>query len=120
MKYYRVKFGFGVDDFIVIDESELSKALRCQVNGTIAIFKEGSVAGKNIVAIIPDINRLMGWNRTYQPNAEDYGEISEKELNEHRMLMEKTLLQITGKQPDENKNLPPSNYSKELSDKFRV
>lgn len=121
MKYYRVKFGFGVDDFIIIDESELSKALRCQINGSVAIFKEGSVAGKSIITINPDINKLMGWNRTYQATPEDYGEIPEKAMNEHRLLMENTLLQITGKTPEQNyKNLPPSQYSKELSDKFNI
>lgn len=120
MKYFKIKFGFNVDDFIVIDETELSRALVAQTTGKIGIFKEGSITGDKIISITPDVNKLMGWNRSYQPTPEDYGDVPEKLLNEHRELLENTLLQITGKQPDEHKNLPPSQFSKELSNKFKV
>lgn len=119
-KYFKVKVGYGIDDFISIDETELSKCLRAQFNGSMVICKEGSISGKSIITITPDVNKLMGWNRSYQPTPEDYGEIPERALNEHRQLLENTLLQITGKQPKENKNLPPSQFSKELSDKFKI
>src|SRR3990167_10740374 len=116
MKYFKVKFGYSNDDFIVIDETEASKALRAQINGTVAVFKEGSISGKSIITITPDVNKLMGWNRTYQPTAEDYGELSEGALNEHRIFLDNTRLEITGGKKSENKELPPSQYSKELSD----
>jgi hypothetical protein len=121
MKYFKVKTGYGVDDFIIVDETEVSKALRAQINGTVVICKEGSISGKSIITITPDVNKLMGWNRSYQPTSEDYGDVPEKLINEHRQLLENTVLQITGKQSEENvKNLHPSQFSKELSDKMRL
>lgn len=120
MKYFKVKFGYNADDFILIDEEEVSKAFRAQVNGTVAIFKEGSVSGKSIITVTPDINKIMGWNRTYQPTAEDYGEIPEKIMNEHKEFLTNTMLQITGGAPKDHKELPASDFSKSLSDKFRI
>jgi hypothetical protein len=119
-KFFKVKVGYGNDDFIIIDDTELAKCLRAQLNGSMVICKEGSISGKSIITITPDINKLMGWNRTYQPSAEDYGKISDKSLNAHRELLENTMLQITGKQPDETKNLPPNQFTKELADKFKI
>jgi hypothetical protein len=74
-KYYRVKTGYGKDDFISIDETELSKALRAQIKGSVAVFAEGSVSGNSILTITPDYQRMMGWNRNYSLTGEDYDEI---------------------------------------------
>jgi hypothetical protein len=119
-KFFRVKVGYGNDDYITIDDTELSKCLRAQFNGSMVICKEGSISGKSIITITPDVNKIMGWNRGYQPTPEDYGDAPQKLINEHRELLENTMLQITGKAPDEHKSLPPSQFSKELSDKFKI
>lgn len=120
MKYFRVKFGFNNDDFISIDENELPMAIRAHITGKIGVFKEGSVSGDKIITITPDLNKLMKWNRTYQPTAEDYGELPEKTLDEHREFLQNITLQITGGSKAETKELPPSQFSKELSNKLKI
>lgn len=120
MKYFKVKFGYGTDDFIIIDETEASKAIRAQINGTVVVFKEGSVSGKNIISITPDVNKIMGWNRTYQPTAEDYGDVPKKIINEHKLFLDNTVLQITGRTSKETKELPPSQFSNQLAEKLKA
>jgi hypothetical protein len=90
MKHYRVKFGYGKDDFISIEEGELSTALRAQITGKIGSFKEGTVAGNNIMAIVPDFQKAMGWNRDHQLGSEDYAEIGTKTINDYRLYLEET------------------------------
>ena len=116
-KYFRVKVGFGVDDFISIDQSEVRKAMIAQVNGKVAIFKEGTISGNSIISIIPDYNREMGFARDYKLCGEDYKEIGSKRVNESRLILQVTLGQILGKQTlseIENKEI------NELSDKFKI
>lgn len=105
MKYYRVKWGYGRDDFYSVDETELSKAIRAQVNGTVVAFNEGTISGNNIIAILPDLNRLKGYNRDYQLTGEDYEEIGTKAVEEHRLFLEETKLQIAGKAPERPKEI---------------
>lgn len=98
---YKVKIGFGSDDFMVIDETELSMALRAQITGKVALFKEGSISGNNIISIRPYYNHLMGWNREYQLNDEDYKEVGTKVHDEHIRLLQSTKLEIEGKKQEE-------------------
>lgn len=94
MKYYRVKFGYGKDDFISVDETELAMAVRAQITGKIGAFKEGTVAGNSIMAIIPDYQREMGWSRDYQLTGEDYDEIGPQNQREFQNLLEETKYQV--------------------------
>lgn len=106
MKEYKVKTGFGDDDFMVIDETELAMALRAQVTGKVGIFKEGSISGNNIIQIKPYYNRLMGYNRQYKLNDEDYAEVGTKRQNEHELFLEDTKLAIEGKtRPEQPKEI---------------
>jgi hypothetical protein len=97
MQYYKVQKGYGVDDYISIDETELRKAIIAQVKGQVAIFKEGTVSGNSIMSIIPDWNRTMGYNRDYKLTGEDYQHIGEKRIDENRLLLENTFAEILGK-----------------------
>lgn len=101
MKYYRIKYGYGKDEFYSVDETELPKAIRAQINGTVAIFNEGTIAGNSIMAIMPDFNRAMGYNRDYQLTGEDYAEIGQKRQEEHRLFLENAKMVIAGKTPTE-------------------
>lgn len=96
MKYFRVKYGFGKDDFYSITEDELPKALRAQVNGTVVAFHEGTVAGNNIITIQPDYQREMGWNRDYDLQGGDYAYIGNKKVEEYRMCLEQAKTQALG------------------------
>jgi hypothetical protein len=119
MKYFKVQKGYGSDDFISIDETELRKAMVAQVKGQVAIFKEGTVSGNSIVSITPDWNRTMGYHRDYKLTGEDYTYIGEKRVEESRKLLENTLNEIMGRQsaieaPEQN------DMVKELANKFKL
>ena len=94
MKYFKVKFGYGADDYITIDETELEKALRAQGMGLVAVFNGGSIAGNSIISILPDWNKVMGWNRDYQLTGEDYTAIGQKRESEYRDLLETTRMNV--------------------------
>lgn len=90
MKYFRIKIGYGADNFISIDETELAMAIRSQITGRVGLFKEGTVTGKSIISITPDYNRMCGYHRDYQLTGEDYDRIGAEKLNEYRLFLEKT------------------------------
>lgn len=84
MKYYKVYTDFK--NYIPIDETELSKALTAFMKGVGAIFNEG--ATKRIDMVVPDYNRMMGWNPGYAPSPSEQGEISSSKIcREARFLM---------------------------------
>lgn len=94
MKYFRIKYGYDKDEFISIDETELGMAVRAHISGKKGLFKEGSVSGDKIVAIVPDFQRAMGWKRDYQLTGEDYDEIGSKTQREYQNLLEETKYQV--------------------------
>ena len=96
MKYYKVQFGYGIDDFLSVDETELRKALVAQVTGKVALFNSGTVSGNAIISITPDWNRAMGWNRDYKLTGEDYTYIGKEKVNEYRLFLENTKLALEG------------------------
>lgn len=96
MKYYRVVYGYGKDDFYSVPETDVAKALRAQVNGTVFICDEGSIAGNSIQAIRPDYNRLMGYKRDYSLSGEDYDAIGAQAVKEHRKFLVDTKLTALG------------------------
>lgn len=96
MKYFRVKIGYGKDDFISIDETELETAIRAQVTGKVAVFQEGTVSGNSIQAVVPDYNRVLGLNRGYSLTSEDYALLGAETIKQHRMALQKAKTGLTG------------------------
>lgn len=119
MKYFKVKTGYDVNDFISVDETELASAIRAQVTGKVAIFNAGTVSGNNIIGIVPDFNRLMGWNRGYVMTGEDYNEIGSNTAESYTKLFENTkneVLKLSGKPVQ----VGPSDSVKLLAEKMRA
>lgn len=80
MKYFKIMIGY--DDFISIDENELQKAIYAQIIGNItATFKNGSIVGNRIAAIVPDFHRTMGWNYAHKLGPDDHDEINQKGIS---------------------------------------
>lgn len=65
--FFKVKVGFGANDFISVDQEDYPKAVRAQVTGKVAIFKNGETAsGSSIQTILPDHSRSLGYKREYE------------------------------------------------------
>lgn len=77
MKYFKVIRGFGDDDFIPIDESELDIAVYAHMTGKAAFFKNGSINGSHISAIMPDFHRAMGWRYGHKMKISDWEQLSD-------------------------------------------
>jgi hypothetical protein len=87
MKYFRVKYGYGKDEFLSIDENEYRKAVIAQGSGSVAIFASGTVSGNNILAIMPDYQRVLGLRRDWELGGEDYALLGEKTQQEYQLFM---------------------------------
>ena len=121
MKHYRVFHGYGKDDFISIDETELKKAMIAEGTGRVVIFNEGSISGNEIKKVLPDYQRDMGWNRDHTLGGEDYQEIGDAKIREYTQLQTKTRLELEGKHtqfPERPKEI--SSAVKQLADSKKV
>ena len=74
-KYYKVKTGYHIDDYISVEEDEVAMCMKAQVTGKIATTRAGSVAGNIILSITPDYNRMLGLSRDYRMSYEDYSNL---------------------------------------------
>lgn len=69
MLYFKVFSGFNDPNPISIDQSELATALKAQITGKVAIFKNGTISGNQISKILPDYNKV---EKIYNPSGPDY------------------------------------------------
>lgn len=75
-RYYKVKYGYGVMDFISIPEKELARAINAWKNNLLYDFADKMVKGAEIKTIEPHYHRYTGWNEGYEPkDSEDYRQI---------------------------------------------
>lgn len=74
--YYKIIHGFGVEDYIEIEASELQKAFYCFLEKKDAIFSGGAIRGANIHEIKPDYHRTMGWVRGYKLTGRDFEDMN--------------------------------------------
>lgn len=85
---YKVKFGYGQNDYVRIDALEVPRAIKAQVTGKIAMLDGGSIAGNAILAVVPDYNYALGLKPDYQLTGEDYRELGDKAIAEHEAVLE--------------------------------
>ena len=131
MNYFRVYVDFN--RYVQIYDYEYEKALYAFLKGQPVVFENGAVS--RIESILPDVNRMMGWNSDYKPNQDNNAEIEscrrsarpfmEKIKDRVEYLIDTKQENLIGKNVDipelsAPKNPEISTISKELSDKFKI
>lgn len=75
-RYWRVKYGFNLDERVSIPEEELEKAIYARYKGIPVKLGENYINGSNIISISPDYHKYTGWYPSYEPKeAEDFKQI---------------------------------------------
>lgn len=135
MTYYKIIRGYGAEDFIRIDETELEKANYAFLAKKDAIYSGGSVRGSEILAIQPDYHRIMGWNTGYKLGVDDFAELRAKGIEKKCLGLlssskEKVQYLISTKQenligrnvaiPELEKKNPVSKEIESLADKMKI
>lgn len=93
MLYFKVKIGYGSDDFISVSEEELPMAVRAQITNKVGLFREGTSGGNHIMSIVPDLNRALGFSRAYHMTPEDYSNLGKKR-EQHLQIMEGVIYRV--------------------------
>ena len=74
--YFKVKFGYGKKDFIVVDENEVQRAVYAMYADKPIQLAESFIRGSNILSITPNYHSYTGWNESYEPKEpEDFKQI---------------------------------------------
>lgn len=72
-KYFKVYTDFA--NYLPIDSDEYEKAIYAFMKGLPVVFKNGAVT--RIEKILPDYNKMLGWNSDYKPNPDDFSEVEQ-------------------------------------------
>ena len=131
--HFKIKTGFGSNDFISIESDELHKAYYLFLNpDQRTIFSSGhALIGKNIVSIEPDYHKMMGWNPTWKLCDDDWTELRQKGLDVKMQNLMSVAKQIAY-QAQSDKNLlglpmnkidlgnPHTEQTTKLAEKMRI
>jgi len=136
--FFKVKYGYSVSDQVSISENELDKAIYAQIQGVPIHLGTKYINGKNIIVIEPHYHKYTGWYDYYEPkDGEDWEQIKrdcpnfDGVIENHKMyvnqLMSESKIQLIGKkdwergvQKIEAPKNPISEFTKELSDKYKI
>lgn len=118
--YFKVKIGFGKDEYISINHHELSKALKAQINGGIVVFEEGSISGNNIISITPDYGRELGLNRSYTLTAQDYRQLDDNRVKSYGLLLHEATESVQNGIPKRAQDTKNLEIVENLSDSMRI
>lgn len=96
MRYFKIKTGYGDQDFISIDETELEAAVYAFLTDAKGMFKNGAVNGKNIMSITEDWHREFGWNYTYKLGPDDWEQINREATPKYRGIIQEAKDRVQG------------------------
>lgn len=88
MRYFKIKTGYGANEYVSINETELEKAYGVFLTDGKGVFSGGVVRGQDIIGIQEDWHRAMGYNPLYKLQAEDMNEIQKQVGKEYAGMLE--------------------------------
>ena len=88
--HFKIKTGFAPMEFISIGEDEVAMGQRAMVTGKVAVFRNGTIAGNHIHAIVPDWHKELNYNPEYELKGQDMQEIPSVVQDEYRTFLENT------------------------------
>ena len=95
MLYFKVKIGYEPDDVVFIDESEYGMALKAQISGKIAVFKEGTtIGGNSIISISPDYLKMTGYELDDVTNIKEFQDQKKKCIEDVREFLQKSKIEV--------------------------
>jgi len=80
---YKVVYGYSADQEIPIEEKDLEKAIYAHMTKSRARLNGIPISGENIITIVPDFHRTMGWNHSYRLQPSDHEEINRLGIGRH-------------------------------------
>ena len=93
--YYRIKTGYGKNEFISIGEDELESAIYSFMSDTKGVFSAGVVRGKDIISITPDYHKALGLvNTEWELDQDDWAEVAKLGI---KVSLTKTYEQATSR-----------------------
>lgn len=70
---YEVRLSFNEDgQNVTITKEELPMVLWAFLKDSKVVCMNGAFRGKDIISVLPNFNAMMGWNKGYQMNEEDF------------------------------------------------
>lgn len=110
--YYTVSLAYDGTKDISIPQEDLEFALFAFITGGNTVLSCGAaIRGKDIISILPDNHKMMGYNHGYKLQGEDYGEIKQRLgdgprnfIGERKQVVEKII--ATGNRTLLGKNIP--------------
>ncbi len=84
---FKILQGYEHERDIPINADELERAYGLFMLGGRWIFSGGPVDGKNIQTVVPDYQRIMGWNEEHKLGPDDYNELAEKGVDRKAQQM---------------------------------
>lgn len=94
MYTYKIRLSYNDDsEDILVGESELQHAYYAFLTESRVVLPSGhALRGKDIISIVPDMVRSMGWNIGYVPQDFEWGEIRKRLGDKPQLAMEKQKL----------------------------
>ena len=128
--YFKIQVGYDQSQYIEINEDELEKAYYCFLHKKDSLFSGGAVKGENILYILPDYHRIMGWNKGWKLTIDDEIELKEKKISNKcrdlissaqekvKLVVKEDKTDLIGKTIERPKEF--EDMTKKLSNKFSV
>ena len=97
-RYYKVKYGHQVSDYVSVDELGLQKALYAKISKRTVQLGSTILDGSRIYVITPHYHKYTGWNEFYEPKeAEDFLQIKRdcpKDLDDYMDKANQYVIQL--------------------------